>query len=194
MERKTYALALTYDGRGFAGWQRQPRRVTVQGAVEDAVGALLGERVSVHGAARTDAGVHAERQVASFRVRRSVEPAALVALALPEGARILEAAAAAPSFHARASAVAKRYRYRFTWGEPTGDAWFLGPEARPRWDLARASLESLRGLPHLAGLASPAKARSPAPPLESCSLDEDERLAEPASLGALARSLRPWRG
>src|SRR5256885_5097836 len=66
MERKTYALALGYRGTGFAGWQRQPGRETVQGVLEDALASLLGERVQVHGAARTDAGVHACRQIASF--------------------------------------------------------------------------------------------------------------------------------
>ena len=224
MERKTYALALGYRGTGFAGWQRQPGRETVQGVLEDALASLLGERVQVHGAARTDAGVHACRQIASFSVRQSIELRSLRELPLPCGMRILAASTALASFHARASAIGKRYRYRYGWGPSRdADSWHLGAQARPLWQAARAALESLRGLTALPGLASPSSRRSPAPPLTSWSLDDRESSAEltlstpafrkhqvrnlaghlaavalglatPESLERLARGKRPWRG
>jgi tRNA pseudouridine38-40 synthase len=224
MERKTYALALAYRGTAFAGWQRHPGRKTVQGLLEDALASLLGERIHVHGAARTDAGVHADRQIASFSMRRSIDPATLRAVPLADGVQILAAAAGAPAFHARASATGKRYRYRFAWGDSRDpDSWFLGAEARPRWDQARAALESLRGLAALPGLASPSSRRSGAPPLTAWALEElggraeltlsapafrkhqirnlgghlaavALGLAKPDSLEPLARSMRPWRG
>src|SRR5436309_12587150 len=100
MERLTYALTLGYAGTGFAGWQRHPGRPTIQGALEKALASLLGERIQVHGAARTDAGVGAARQVASFSVRRSIPPEALVALQLPPGIALLAAVRAPPGFHA----------------------------------------------------------------------------------------------
>ena len=222
MERLTYALKLAYDGRGFRGWQRQPGQATVQEAVESALASLLGERVRAHGAARTDAGVHASGQVASFSLRRALDPGALAALPVPAGLRVLAAAAASRSFHARASAAGKRYRYRFAWGPPDGAAFHLG-DAQPDWIRARAALEGLRGLPHLAGLGSPSKARSPAPPLDDWSLEvgasaamltvrahsfrkhEVRNLAGhlaaialgfagPESLPQLARRRRPWNG
>ena len=220
MDRRTFALRVAYDGAGFRGWQRQPGLPTVQEALEDALAALLGERVQVVGAARTDAGVHAEGQVASFAVRRSLSPGELCGLHVPEGLRIVAAAPAGPAFHARSSAAGKRYRYRFAAGSPL--AWNLGP-ATPDWSRARAALAGLGGLPHLAGLASPSRGSRPAPPLEEWSLvigpDAAELtvrarafrkhqirnlaghlaavalgLATPESLGRLARGLRPWRG
>jgi len=220
MERRTYALKLAYDGAAFRGWQRQPGLPTVQQAMEDALAALLGERVRVLGAARTDAGVHAEGQVASFAVRRALSPGTLRELRAPAGLRILAAAPARPAFHARSSAAGKRYRYRFAAGSPL--AWDLGPATRD-WGRARAALAGLRGLPHLAGLASPSRGSSPAPPLDEWTLvagpDTAELtvrapafrkhqirnlaghlaavalgLAAPESLGQLARGLRPWRG
>ncbi|MFL5310598.1 MAG: tRNA pseudouridine synthase A [Myxococcales bacterium] len=220
MERQTYALRLAYDGAAFRGWQRQPALPTVQRAVEDALTALLGERVQVHGAARTDAGVHAEGQVASFTAGRSLPPDGLGELRVPEGVRVLAAARAPPGFHARASAAGKRYRYRFAAGSSL--AWDLG-RASPDWDRARAALEGLRGLPHLSGLASPSRGSKAAPPLDEWSLAAELATAEltvrarafrkhqirnlaghlaavalglatPESLQRLAAGLRPWHG
>src|SRR6266571_5133253 len=123
-ERRTYAVRLAYDGGAFRGWQRQPGRPTVQQALEDSLAAVLGERAQVHGAARTDAGVHAEGQVASFTLRRALPAGDLLAMPVPQGLRIDAAAPARRSFHARASAAGKRYRYRFAAGSPV--AWDLG--------------------------------------------------------------------
>jgi tRNA pseudouridine38-40 synthase len=181
---------------------------TVQGALEDAIRALLGKRYAVHGASRTDAGVHALGQVASLRCGRQ---AGLDGLQLPAGLRLLRSAKAAPSFHARSSSIAKRYRYDL--------ASFLPPAAAD-WDRARAALRGLDGLPHLSGLCSPAKEHRPAPPLTRWTLDDrgvlevsakafrkhEVRnlaghlgavtlgLAPPASLRELALRMRPWTG
>jgi len=110
-----FRLTLAYDGGDFSGWQRQRGARTVQGVLEEALGRLAGGRaVAVSGAGRTDAGVHAIGQVASFDLERAIEPGALSralnALA-PEDVRVLEAARAGPGFHARRCAGSKLYRY-----------------------------------------------------------------------------------
>ncbi len=112
-----YRLTLAYDGTDFLGWQRQRAGAgrTVQGVLEDALARLAGgQRVAVAGAGRTDAGVHALGQVASFDLRRQMDGAelrrALNGL-LPEDLRVLEAASAPDGFHARRSAVSKLYLY-----------------------------------------------------------------------------------
>jgi len=118
----SYRVTLAYDGTDFAGWQRQAGRPerTVQGELETALARLSGgARVAADGAGRTDAGVHALGQVASFRLPRGWHPAdlarALNAL-LPGDVRVLEAAKAAPDFHARRCALSKRYRYTLDTG------------------------------------------------------------------------------
>jgi tRNA pseudouridine38-40 synthase len=108
-------LILSYDGAEFAGWQVQPGRSTVQGALASAIGRLSGENVLPQGSGRTDAGVHALAQVASFATASAI-PAEnwMQALndILPASIRVLEVTEAAPEFHARKSARAKTYRYR----------------------------------------------------------------------------------
>jgi tRNA pseudouridine38-40 synthase len=108
-------LILSYDGADFAGWQVQPGRTTVQGALASAIGRLSAENVLPQGSGRTDAGVHALAQVASFQTA-SVIPAENWVRALndilPASIRVLEVTEAAPDFHARKSARAKTYRYR----------------------------------------------------------------------------------
>jgi tRNA pseudouridine38-40 synthase len=110
-----YRLTLAYDGTDFEGWQRQREARTVQGVLERALLRLAGgAEVKVAGAGRTDAGVHALGQVASFELSRPWEtPRLLHALnaLLPEDVRGLELRPAAPGFHARRSALAKHYRY-----------------------------------------------------------------------------------
>ena len=116
----TYRLDIAYDGGGFSGWARQPGRRTVQGELEEALARLLGEPVALTVAGRTDAGVHALGQVASFMTGRQPPQAlarALNALTAPDVA-ILSATAATAGFDARRDARARRYRYRVETADP----------------------------------------------------------------------------
>ena len=108
-------LILSYDGSEFAGWQVQPGRATIQGTLSSAIGRLTGENVLPQGSGRTDAGVHAFAQVASFVTASSIPAENWVKALndiLPGSIRVLEASEVAPEFHARKSAVAKTYQYR----------------------------------------------------------------------------------
>ena len=111
-----YRLTLEYDGGPFVGWQRQDNGPSVQGALEDAIEKLSGERVTVTGAGRTDAGVHALGQVAHFDLERTFAPDkvrdALNHYLRPDPVAVLEAAEAAADFHARFSATARHYLFR----------------------------------------------------------------------------------
>ncbi len=108
-------LILSYDGAEFAGWQVQPGRTTIQGELALAIGRLSGENVLPQGSGRTDAGVHALAQVASFATASTI-PAENWTRALndilPASIRVLETSEAAPGFHPRKSVRAKTYRYR----------------------------------------------------------------------------------
>jgi tRNA pseudouridine38-40 synthase len=108
-------LILSYDGSDFAGWQVQPEEVTVQGTLASAIGRITGEKVLPQGSGRTDAGVHALAQVATFVTESSVPAANFVKALndiLPASVRVLEAEEVATDFHARKSARGKTYRYR----------------------------------------------------------------------------------
>jgi tRNA pseudouridine38-40 synthase len=112
---QNYKLIVSYDGTDFAGWQRQPEARTVQATLEEAVLKITGKKAVVHGAGRTDAGVHALGQTANLRVAtRLDDPTLFRALnaVLPWDLRIVSLDKAAPDFHARRSAVSKVYRYR----------------------------------------------------------------------------------
>jgi tRNA pseudouridine38-40 synthase len=108
-------VILSYDGSEFAGWQVQPGRTTVQGALSSAIGRLTGEKVLPQGSGRTDARVHALAQVASFATASLIPVENWVGALndiLPDSIRVLDISEAAPEFHARKSARAKTYRYR----------------------------------------------------------------------------------
>jgi len=111
-----YRLTLEYDGGLFAGWQRQRNGPSVQATLERAILKLAAEEVTVTGAGRTDAGVHAIGQVAHFDLQKTFAPEklrdALNHHLRPEPVAILHAQIAAPDFHARFSATARRYLYR----------------------------------------------------------------------------------
>ncbi|MBV8858825.1 MAG: tRNA pseudouridine(38-40) synthase TruA [Acidobacteria bacterium] len=110
-----YRLTLQYDGTDFSGWQAQEGRRTVQGELARALSLLEGAEVSVHGAGRTDAGVHAEAQVASARLGREWETGRLAAALngnLARDLRVLSAEAVPEDFHARFDAKGKTYCYR----------------------------------------------------------------------------------
>ncbi len=112
---RTLKITVAYDGAGFSGWQIQPGRKTVQGALEDALAAIEGSRVRVAGSGRTDSGVHALGQTASFTLTNPI-PAENLKKALnrilPPAVRIYDAAEMPAGFHARYAAVAKTYEYR----------------------------------------------------------------------------------
>jgi len=112
---KNYKLVLGYDGTEFCGWQRQPEGRTVQGVLEEAVRKITQKRTVVHGAGRTDAGVHALGQVAGFRGTFKLSDEVLfraLNAVLPQDVRIFSLEEAPPDFHARRSARSKVYRYR----------------------------------------------------------------------------------
>jgi tRNA pseudouridine38-40 synthase len=113
-----FRIVVAYDGTDFAGWQSQSDASgarTVQRTLEEALAPLAGgKRVRVDGAGRTDAGVHATGQVASFALDRDIGPGELARALnglLPEDVRVLSAGHAEPGFHARRSARSKLYRY-----------------------------------------------------------------------------------
>ena len=118
---RTFRLTLEYDGAEFEGWQIQPGgRRTVQGVLEIALARVTRERVRAVGSGRTDAGVHAEGQVASVRLETGLEPERLrcaLNAALPDDVVMRELAVARDEFDARRDATGKLYRYSL-WNAP----------------------------------------------------------------------------
>jgi tRNA pseudouridine38-40 synthase len=115
MPTRNLKLVLAYDGSEFSGWQVQPDCPTVQGTLASAIGRITGEKVLPQGSGRTDAGVHALAQVATFATESSVPAENLVKALndiLPPSIRIIESCEVEPDFHARKSARSKTYRYR----------------------------------------------------------------------------------
>jgi len=110
-------VVLEYDGTGFSGWQQQAARRTVEGELKRALQELTGSRITVYGAGRTDAGAHALGQVVNFRLPEGSIPVSKLVAALnaklPADVSALSAAVVPDGFHARYSAVGRRYRYRF---------------------------------------------------------------------------------
>jgi tRNA pseudouridine38-40 synthase len=112
---QNFKIVLAYDGTDFRGWQRQPSERTIQAALEEAVFKITRKRTTVHGAGRTDAGVHAKGQVASFSVATRLDNGDLLRAlnaVLPWDIRIMTLERVAPNFHARKSARSKVYEYR----------------------------------------------------------------------------------
>lgn len=111
---QTVRLVVRYDGAHFAGWQRQRGVATVQEALEDAVATMVGERVTVRGAGRTDAGVHALAQVAAFHSPRAIHTRGWrlgLTSRLPPTVAVTDAREAQPDFDPRRASAGKRYRY-----------------------------------------------------------------------------------
>lgn len=112
--RKNVRLTVAYDGRAFHGWQRHPGQPTVQGTLEQALSAIAGAPVEVRGAGRTDRGTHARGQVASARIPAEVDVAGLaeaLGAQLPAAITVTDVREVDRSFHARMSAIGKRYIY-----------------------------------------------------------------------------------
>lgn len=172
MEWHRYALRLLYDGRAFRGFQRQPGLPTVQEAVEVGL-RRAGVEATLQVAARTDAGVSAIDQVVSFAARADLDPAALrraVNEGAPEGLLCLAAARAPRDFHARASALGRRYVYLVGFEPPASVApwcWTL-PDERgfPGLTATRLDAGAMRqalayavGVHDFAGFARPGEQR-----------------------------------
>ncbi len=121
-----YRLTLCYDGTRYNGWQRQGNTPdTIQGKVEAALGVILGQEIEVAGSGRTDAGVHARAQVASFRAKTDLPPEEILRAlreALPKDIGALSLAEAAPRFHARLNCRGKTYVYRI-WNSEAPDVF-----------------------------------------------------------------------
>jgi tRNA pseudouridine38-40 synthase len=141
-------LVIAYEGGGFKGWQSQAGGGTVQDHLEAAFATLCGERIVVHGAGRTDAGVHALGQCAHVDVSREMDWITALNGNLPRAIRVLRCTRAAKDFHARFSAKGKIYTYRI-WNGPIlspfelGRAWHVaGPLDM---DLIRTAARMLEG-------------------------------------------------
>lgn len=115
-----YKIVVEYDGSHYSGWQRQPKQKTVQGEIEKAIKKLFDEQVVIHGSGRTDGGVHAYGQVASFMTHYYL-PAEKVTYVLnnflPDDIRIIETEEKNSDFHARYSAIGKEYVYKIYTGD-----------------------------------------------------------------------------
>lgn len=113
-EPRNIKLVIAYDGTAFSGWQRQKHDRTIQGEIEAVLCRMTCEDISLHGAGRTDAGVHAENMVAHFFTNSSISCDNLLRglnSILPGAIRIYSVEHVSPSFHARFSATGKSYRY-----------------------------------------------------------------------------------
>ena len=136
-----YKLLIQYDGTDFHGWQVQDNLRTVQGELTAALSLIDGRSVSVHGSGRTDAGVHAEGQVASVEIQREMAAEKLRAAInanVGKDVRVLKAEEVDPEFHARYSAVEKTYVYRIVNAPVISPFWsrYAHQEAR-KLDLDR---------------------------------------------------------
>jgi len=132
----SFKITLAYDGTDYVGWQLQANGVSIQGLLEEALRALDERDVSVTGAGRTDAGVHALGQVASFTIQRALTADAVVRAInarLPAAVRVLSAEEVAETFHPRSGATMKTYRYRIWNGEVVSPF-----ERRYAWHLSGA--------------------------------------------------------
>jgi len=112
---RNFKLTVQYDGTDYVGWQRQPNGTSIQGLLEAALQPIEGQPVTVHGAGRTDAGVHALAQVASVQLSAGPDAATLARAlnaVLPLDVRVLRVEEAPSDFHARFSATGKTYEYR----------------------------------------------------------------------------------
>jgi len=140
---QNWKLTLAYDGGAYHGWQIQPGLATIQSELQAAIHRVLGESPLPQGSGRTDAGVHALGQVASFQLDAPIPPENLqraLNRTLPAAIRILRAEYVPGAFHARHSAIAKTYEYRIFRGQLCPP--FLAPYIHPcHWKLDRQALQ-----------------------------------------------------
>ena len=145
---RTWKVTLSYDGTDFHGWQVQPDKRTVQGELQAALGRVTGESPLPQGSGRTDAGVHALAQVASFALRAPI-PAENLRRALnrtlPTAVRVEETKPVRSTFHARHSARAKTYEYRVYRGAECPPFLARYVHACP-WPLDFAAMQQAAGI------------------------------------------------
>jgi tRNA pseudouridine38-40 synthase len=174
---RTIRLTLAYDGTEYHGWQIQPGQATIQGLLAEACRRILGAPLKVVGASRTDAGVHALRQVASVGTASSIAPAALARglnALLPRDIRVTDVADAAPGFDARRCARGKRYAYLLDRGRHADPflrryAWHV-PIALDERAMA-AALRALRGKHDFTAFCAAAgRGRTPVCTIRACGL------------------------
>jgi tRNA pseudouridine38-40 synthase len=139
----TTKLTLEYDGAGFAGWARQPGQRTVQAELERALEAVLGAELAITVAGRTDSGVHAWGQVASYD-HEAIDPLSLNAV-LPPDVAVLASEPAAPGFDARRDAASRTYCYR-VWTRRARSAFEYGHSLWYSWPLSRDALHECAAL------------------------------------------------
>ena len=113
-------LVLAYDGTSYAGWQRQKKEETIQGILEERIAVMTGDSPALHGAGRTDAGVHSLGMVANFHTISSIPCSGFLKglnSMLPDDIRVLSVSEESAEFHARYSATGKKYVYVFSFQE-----------------------------------------------------------------------------
>jgi tRNA pseudouridine38-40 synthase len=153
-------LTLAYDGTRLVGWQRQAEGDSVQGLLEDALARFEGEPVTVHGAGRTDAGVHALGQVANALVTFTHDSATLTRALnaqLPDDVRVVAVEDVSPEFHARFNARSKTYRYQIRHGriaDPFERAYVWHMPERLSVDAMRVAAGALIGTHDFAAFQS----------------------------------------
>jgi tRNA pseudouridine38-40 synthase len=188
---RTLKITLAYDGTAYVGWQRQAAGTSIQGLLEAAIARIEGDAITVTGAGRTDAGVHALGQVASVTVPSAASSIACDAYvralnaSLPEDVRVRAVEEAGDDFHARFSARAKTYRYRLTRGGVASPF-----ESRYAWHIThpldvaamRAALDACRGEHDFAAFQSTGTpVRDTIRTMLAVSLTEEPALLEPGS-------------
>lgn len=199
-----YRLTLEYDGAPFVGWQRQDNGRSVQGALEAAIERLSGERVTVTGAGRTDAGVHALGQVAHFDLVKEFEPGkvrdAMNFHLRPNPVSVLDAAVADADFHARFSATARHYLFRILNRRSppaldTGRVWHVSP--RLDAEAMRAGAQFLVGQHDFTTFrAAECQAQSPVKTLDRLDVSRraDEIHIEASARSFLQHQIRSFAG
>lgn len=197
-----YKVTVEYLGTGFCGWQRQENALSVQEALEEAIYSFSRERVVLHAAGRTDAGVHALGQVAHFDLPREYPPHAVMNavnhFVRPGKAAVIDCHVVASDFHARFSAKARHYIYRIINrpGKPVID------EERAWWLREKLNTDAMRqGASYLIGRhdftsfrASCCQARSPVKTLSSIEIREQGEeilfyLSAPSFLHHMVRNI-----
>lgn len=112
-----YKCTCEYDGRCFYGWQRQPKHRTVQKEIEESLSKLYGSEITIHGASRTDRGVHAKGQVFHFDTQKEIPLDKIIKVMnrhFPDDVRVRSVETADEEFHSRYHTVSKTYEYKFS--------------------------------------------------------------------------------